>query len=149
MDKRGDWSRLPPIKVLHSNGVSHRPSGARAVLDFRRGEVVGDRALSYNLGASPLESDVIRVSIAASPFGPQPPPLPAARSVTVAQISSPPSSNDPHGRPLLWGLRNYFRATSRVVKRGDVLIVPIETDSLTIHINTTLRDIPHIPDGDL
>jgi len=117
--------------------------------DLRRGGVVCNPALSYNLSAAPLGSDVRSVSIIASSFGPLPPPLPTARSVTVAQIMSPPGSTNPYGSSLLSGLQKYFRASLRLVKRGDVLVIPTEIDPLTIHITTALSDIPHVSDGNL
>ena len=119
------------------------------MFDVHRGEVIGDLALLYNLGASSLRTDVRYVSIAASSFGPLPPPLPTARSITVAQIISPPGSNNLYGSSLLGGLRKYFRAAPQLVKRGDVLIVPTEVDPLSTHIATALKGILHVSDSDL
>jgi peroxin-6 len=119
------------------------------MLDFCRGGVVCNPALSYNLGSGPLGSDVRFVSIIASSFGPLPPPLPTARSVTVAQIMSPPGSANPHGSSLLSGMQKYFRESSRLVKRGDVLVIPTEIDPLTIHVTTALSEIPHVSDDNL
>lgn len=119
------------------------------MLDLHRGEVIGDPALLYNLGASPLGTDVRHVSITASSFGLLPPPLPTARSMTVAQIISPPGLRNLYGPSLLNGLQEYFRAALQLVKRGDVLIIPTKIDPLAIHITTALRDILHISDGDL
>lgn len=112
-------------------------------------EVVGDLALLYNLGTTPPGSDIRSVSIIASSFGPLPPPLPTARSVTVAQIVSPLGSDNSYGTSLLGGLQQYFRASLRLVKRGDVLITPVEIDPLTIHITTALSDIPHLCGGNV
>jgi len=117
--------------------------------DFRRGEVVSDPALLYNLGTIPPGSDVRSISIVASSFGPLPPPLPTARSVTVARVLSPPGPGDPRGASLLGGLQKYFRASLRLIKRGDVLSIPVEIDPLAIHITTVLSDIPHGPNSDL
>jgi hypothetical protein len=97
--------------------------------DFYRGEVVGDLALLYNLGVSSQWSDVGHVSIDASSFGSLPPPLPTARSVTVVQIMSPPVLNDAYGTSPV-GLQNYFREALRLIKPGDVLIIPTEIDPL-------------------
>ena len=119
------------------------------MFDCRRGEVVGGPALLYNLGARPLGSDFCSVHIVTSSFGPLPPPLPTARSVTIAQIISPPGLTDPYGPSLLSGLRKYFQASLRLVKRGDVLVIPAEIDPLTIHITTALSDIPHVSDRNL
>jgi hypothetical protein len=119
------------------------------MLDFYRGEVVGDLALLYNLGTSPQGSDVRHVSIDASSFGPLPPPLPVARSVTVAQIMTPLGSNDFYGLSLLNGLQTYFRAALRLIKPGDVLIIPAEIDPLATHITRALGEIPHVSDGGL
>ena len=144
-----DWSKWSPVRIYSPNGTSHHPPWVWTMCDLRRGEVVGDPALVYNLGATPLGSDVRLVSIMASSFGLLPPPLPTARSVTVAQIISPPGSNNLYGPSLLGGLQKYFRASLRLVKRGDVLIIPIEIDSLAIHIATTLTDALHAFNGNL
>lgn len=117
--------------------------------NLRRREVVGDPALLHNLGNTPLGPKIRSVSITASSFGPLLPPLPTARSVIVAQIISPHFSNNPHGPSLLGGLQKYFRASLRLVKRGDVLIIPIETDSLAIHITAALNNVAHAFDGNL
>ena len=117
--------------------------------NFRRGEVVSDPALLYNLGTIPPGSDVRSVSIIASSFGPLPPPLPTAHSVTVARVISSPGPGDPRGASLLGGLQKYFRASLRLVKRGDVLIIPVEIDPLANHITTVLSDIPHVSNSDL
>lgn len=119
------------------------------VCNFRRGVIVGDPALLYNLGAIPLGAEVRSVSIIASSFGPLPPPLPTARSVTVAQITSPPGSNNPYGPSLLGGLQKHFRASLRLVKRGDVLVIPTEIDPLKAHIIAALGEIPHVSSGNL
>lgn len=119
------------------------------MFDYCRGEVVGNPALSYNLGAGPLGFDIRSVSIIASSSGPLPPPLPTARSVTLAQILPPPGPVEPYGSTLLSGLRQYFQASLRLVKSGDVLIIPIEIDPLTIHITTALSDFPHVSDSNL
>lgn len=116
--------------------------------NFLRGEVVCNPALSFNIGAT-SGSDAPSVSIIPSSFGPLPPPLPTARSITVAQIISPPAPSNPPGPSLLRGLREYFQAYLRLVKRGDVLVIPIETDPLSIHITTTLRDISDVSSGNL
>lgn len=119
------------------------------MLDFRRGEVVGNPALSYNLGASPFGCGVRSIFIIASSFGPLPPPLPTARSITVARIMTPSGSTNPDGSSLLSGLRKYFQASSRLVKRGDILIIPTEIDPLTIHITTALGNIARIFEDNL
>lgn len=143
---RNDWSKWPPIRVFSLNGTFTTRRQCRQVIDLRRGEVIGNLALLYNLGVTPLGSGVRHVSIIASSFGPLSPPLPIARSITVAQITSPTSSN---GSSLLDGLQKYFRKCLRLVKRGDVLIIPTETDPLAIHISATLSDIPNVSGCDL
>lgn len=147
--KRDDWSRWLPVGMFSSNGTFHCSSRVWTMCDICRGEAVGDPALPYNLGATHPGPDIHSVSIIASSFGPLPPPLPTARSVTIAQIISPPGSNNPYGPSLLGGLQKYFRESSRLVKRGDILVIPIEIDPLTIHITTALDDIPHVSNGHL
>ncbi|KAF9646869.1 AAA-domain-containing protein [Thelephora ganbajun] len=142
----GDWAIICAADIKTRRVV--KVVAWQGVLS-ERGEVVGDPAFLHNLGATPLRSDVRSVFITVSPFGSLPPPLPTARSVTVAQIVSPPGLNNSYGPSLLGGLRKYFQTSLRLVKRGDILIVPIETDPLSIHIATALGDIPHVFDGNL
>jgi hypothetical protein len=149
MHKRSDLSKWLPIRVFPPNGAFHHPSGVWTTLDFLSGEAVGDVALLYNLGASPLGTDARHVSITASSFGPSSPPLPTACSITVAQIISPPGLNNLSEPSLLSGLQKYFRAGLQLVKRGDVLVIPTEIDPLTTHITSALKDISHVSDGDL
>jgi len=147
--KRDDWSKSLPVRTFSPSGMSHCPLQVWTMFDFPRGGVVCDPAFSYNLGAGPPGSGTRSVSIKASSFGPLPPPLPTARSVTVAQIMSPPGSINPYGSSLLSGLKKYFLASLRLVKRGDVLVIPTEIDPLTIHIATALSEINHVSDGNL
>lgn len=119
------------------------------MFNFHRGEIVGDPALLYNLGATPLGSGIRSVSIIASSFGPLLPPLPTARSVTVAKVASPPSWANHYGSSLFTGLRKYFQVSLRLIKRGDLLIIPAEIDPLTIHISTVIDDIPHVSGDNL
>lgn len=147
--KRDEWSKSLPVRTFFPTGMSHCPSQVWTMFDFLRGGVVCDPAFSYNLGAGPPGSGARSVSVIGSSFGPLPPPLPTARSVTVAQIMSPPGSINPYASSLLSGLKKYFLSSLRLVKRGDVLVIPTEIDPLTIHIATTLGEITHISDGNL
>lgn len=131
------------------------PNGMFTFLGYRgkkfsspRGEVVGGLNLPHNLGCSSISSDIRHVSIAASSSGPLPPPLPIARSVTIAQVVSPGLGN-PNEPSFLGGLQEYFRTALRLVKRGDVLTIPTEVDPLAIYTATAIRDIPYTGDGGL
>ncbi|KAF9792299.1 AAA-domain-containing protein [Thelephora terrestris] len=135
----GDWATICAVNLRTRRLVK---VAAHQDAPQKRGEVVGDLALLYNLGASSQGSDVGHVSIDASSFGSLPPPLPTARSVTVVQIMSPPVLNDAYGTSPV-GLQNYFREALRLIKPGDVLIIPTEIDPLAVHITRALRDISH------
>lgn len=64
-----------------------------------------------------------------SPFGSANPPIPVARSVTIARVASPNSINR-HYQPLfLHSLKKFFDAGKRLVKQNDIIAVSIDTDS--------------------
>ena len=69
------------------------------------------------------------IYIRPSPFGSANPPIPVARSVTIARVASPNSINRQYQSLFLHSLRRYFDAGKRLVKQNDIIAVSIDTDS--------------------
>ncbi|KAF9466437.1 AAA-domain-containing protein [Collybia nuda] len=74
-----------------------------------------------------------------SPFGSRQPVVPTARTVTVARIASPISANRKYQPNFLRSLKAYFDSTRRLVKQGDIIAVPLDTD-VTQYIEETNSD---------
>jgi peroxin-6 len=63
-----------------------------------------------------------------SPFGSDNPPIPVARSVTIARVASSNSINREYQSLFLYSLRRYFDAGKRLVKQNDIIAVSINID---------------------
>lgn len=63
-----------------------------------------------------------------SPFGSANPTIPVARSVTIARVASPNSTNRQYQSLFLYSLEKYFEAGKRLVKQNDIIAVSIDTD---------------------
>ena len=66
------------------------------------------------------------IYIRSSPFGFANPPIPVARSVTIARVASPISINRQYQSLFLYSLRRYFDAGKRLLKQNDVIAVSID-----------------------
>ena len=69
------------------------------------------------------------IYIRPSHFGSDNPPIPVARSVTIARVASPNSINRQCQSLFLQSLRRYFGAGKRLVKQNDIIAVSIDVDS--------------------
>ena len=69
------------------------------------------------------------IYIRPSPFGSASPPIPVARSVTIARVASPNAINRQYQSLFLHSLRRYFDAGKRLVKQNDIIAVSIDIDS--------------------
>jgi hypothetical protein len=63
-----------------------------------------------------------------TPFGANQPPIPVARAITVARVSSPTSTDRSYQSSFLHSLHKYFLEERRLVKQGDIIGVPLNTD---------------------
>ncbi|KIK59642.1 hypothetical protein GYMLUDRAFT_226408 [Collybiopsis luxurians FD-317 M1] len=86
----------------------------------------GDPVLLHNLVRENRLSPSI--SLHPSSFGSREPPIPIARSITVARIASPVSINKVYQKSFLDALRLHFYRR-RLIKQGDLVAVAIDTDS--------------------
>ena len=68
------------------------------------------------------------IHIRPSPFGSSNPTIPTARSITVARIASPISINRQYQYLCIDALKTYFDSGKKLMKQGDLLALPINTD---------------------
>lgn len=68
-----------------------------------------------------------RVTIQPSGFG-RDLPIPTARTVTVAKIASPFSIDKTYQEFFLRSLKNYFMFAKRLIRKGDLLAIPLQTE---------------------
>ncbi|KDQ12329.1 hypothetical protein BOTBODRAFT_34616 [Botryobasidium botryosum FD-172 SS1] len=116
--KSGTYSRL--ARVFANDGLARSQFSAAASPTF-----------FYNAGVtSHFGTDTSPFTIRATPFGFRSPPVPTARAVTVARVASP-LANDRTFQPLfLRGLKRYFEGKIRLLKKGDLVAVGIDEDSV-------------------
>jgi peroxin-6 len=95
-----------------------------------RGVVMGSPVLLHNLSPSSNGRPKGRISLRASPFGSRQPAIPTARAVTVARVASPISTDRTYQLLFLHSLKNYFGVKKRLVKKGDLIAIGVDTDSV-------------------
>jgi peroxin-6 len=71
-----------------------------------------------------------QISVQASPFGSRRPAIPTARSVTVARVASPVSTDRTYQPLFLRSLKTHFDSTKRLVKQGDLISISLDTDAV-------------------
>ncbi|KAH9914715.1 AAA-domain-containing protein [Fomitopsis serialis] len=80
------------------------------------------------------------VCLRPSPFGSQKPSIPTARSVTIARVASPISTDRAYQPLFLRALQDYFKDTTRLVKQGDIITVKINTDEVLWQTDADPKD---------
>ncbi|KAL1722738.1 P-loop containing nucleoside triphosphate hydrolase protein [Schizophyllum commune] len=116
----GDWG----IAQVHSSKrlvkiVSHE------ALSPKGGEAHASPVLLHNAGVRTSASSLTLLS---SPFGPSQPPVPTARSVTISRVGSPISINKQYQSQYLNELKQYFEERKRLVKKGDMIALAVDTN---------------------
>jgi peroxin-6 len=100
-------------------------------LNSLRGFVAGAPLLVHNTFADEGEAfsqTPPAVHICPSPFGSSNPAIPTARSITLARVASPISINRKYQHLCVDALKAYFGSEKRLMKQGDLLALPIDTD---------------------
>ena len=82
----------------------------------------------FNLSKEGLHHDTQEVTLHPTLFGPRKPAIPTAKSVTIARIASPISTNRIYEPYFLQALQSYFQGQSRLVCKGDIIALPLDTD---------------------
>ncbi|KAH9830946.1 AAA-domain-containing protein [Rhodofomes roseus] len=132
----GDWA-----VVRSSKGSSSRL--ARVCAEDSDADSSGPVRLSPQLlhnitsGTAPTSHEVC---LRPSPFGSQKPSIPTARSVTIARVASPISTDRAYQPLFLRALQDYFKDTTRLVKQGDIITVKINTDEVLWQTDVDPKD---------
>jgi peroxin-6 len=90
---------------------------------------MGSPLLLRNISGETSTSAVTLISLHASPFGSFNPTIPVAKTVTVARIASPFSTDRNYQLLFLRALKRHFSGIKRLVKQGDMIAVGIDTDT--------------------
>ncbi|KAI0948498.1 hypothetical protein AcV7_009223 [Taiwanofungus camphoratus] len=98
------------------------------------GTVSASPQLLHNIVAGSLMLSIPHVLLRSSPFGSRSPTIPMARSITIARVASPFSTDRAYQPLFLRALQDYFQGATRLVKPGDVIAVKIDSDE-TQHLN--------------
>lgn len=109
----GEFSSCPRIVANWADNMFFRPPHTACASPT----LVHNAALPN----SPSSSLALRPS----PFGSHHPAVPVASSVTIARIASPHASDRSFQPLFLRALKSYFQGKKRLVKKGDVMAVPI------------------------
>jgi hypothetical protein len=93
---------------------------------YFRGVVACSPLLQHNFlpGCSKLS-----LSVHSSPFSSGPLPVPTARTLSIARVASPFSIDKTYQALFLRALKEHFEGTRRLVKKGDMIAVGIDTDA--------------------
>ncbi|KAF8526854.1 AAA-domain-containing protein [Hysterangium stoloniferum] len=91
-------------------------------------QAVASPVLLTNLHASQWPTKPYLISVGPSIYGSHNPPIPVARAVTVARVASPYSNDRAYQTAFLYALKNYFDNKRRLVKKDDLIAVPIDAE---------------------
>ncbi|KIY51147.1 AAA-domain-containing protein [Fistulina hepatica ATCC 64428] len=128
----GDWivARSP-----HGSGDRLVRVKALDAADRDSGSVYASPILFHNIiRGLPADAQVedreqsMGIALQATPFGSSP-PVPVAQSVTLARVASPTSMNRIYESLFLNGLQIHFKQCRRLIRKGDLIPVPICTGS--------------------
>ncbi|KAI0075811.1 AAA-domain-containing protein [Panus rudis PR-1116 ss-1] len=139
------WDELTLYTSPHNLGYMGLQSGDWVVISsisnvsWRYARIIPNRTVPPGkiVYASPLllhntlqnaSLDKARVRIRPTPFGSRKPPAPVAEGITIARVSSPTSTSRSNEETFLNALRQYVAGMPRLVKKGDVLAVFIDTE---------------------
>ncbi|KAF9475323.1 AAA-domain-containing protein [Pholiota conissans] len=135
----GDWA-IANAKSSNSRLVR---IVANDVLTELPNTITGSPLLLHNIINDEVESyssQLPLIFIRPSPFGAINPAIPTARSVTIARVASPISTNRQYQHLFLNSLKVYLDSTRRLMKQGDLIIVSIDTDFSRISVEDTKQD---------
>lgn len=123
----GDWA-IAGIRTSNSRLVR---VVANDDIVKSQGFVAGSPLLMHNTIADEAEAfsqSPPAIHIRPSPFGSSNPTIPTARSITLARIASPISINRQYQQLCIDALKTYFDSGKKLMKQGDLLALPIDTD---------------------
>jgi hypothetical protein len=97
------------------------------ILDFS-GAIYTSPIIIFNLSKDGPRQEPQQVTLHATPFSSRRPTLPTARTVTIARVASPISTSRIFQSQFLESLQNHFQGRPRLLKQGDVIALPLDTD---------------------
>ena len=86
--------------------------------------------LLRNITLDPSPTSKSDVALYPTPFGSARPTTPTARTITIARIASPISVDRTYQPLFLHALHEYFENQPRLLKQGDIIALPIDTDNI-------------------
>lgn len=95
-----------------------------------------------NLQPSSRQSTPFSISIRSSLFESRSPPIPTARVVTVARVASPLSNDRAYQPFFLHALKDYFDKQKRLVKKGDVIAIGLQTELARLSHQRESEELP-------
>lgn len=104
-----------------------------------RRTVTGSPVIIHNIASISHGMPEGHILLRASSFGSRQPAIPTARSVTVARVASPISVDRAYQPLFLRSLKNYFGARKRLVKKGDLIAISLDTNSVYHVVETDPR----------
>ncbi|KAK7023801.1 peroxisomal biogenesis factor 6, partial [Favolaschia claudopus] len=119
----GDWL------VVHSVNSRLVRVVADDTLVTSNGIVHASPVLIHNICPSLASSSPRTLSLHPSPFGSGQPAIPTAKAITIARVASPISVDRAYQPSFLRSLKAYFNGSKRLIKNGDIIAVPVDTDS--------------------
>lgn len=105
------------------------------------GSILLPPLLFHNIDLDSTRTPIVEVQKTA--FGSQIPPVPAARSITLARIASPPSVQKRYQQLVLWALRKYLQESRRLLKQGDTVAVALNSSLSTLFEGVTEKEGKH------
>ena len=105
------------FRVVHLCRFDHQASSSSCV--------AASPLLLHNMSSSTSD---LRLTVRPTPFGSRPPPLPTARSVTIARVSSPYGSDRLYQPLFLNALKMHFESQVRLIKLGDLIAVGLKLE---------------------
>ncbi|KAI0792948.1 P-loop containing nucleoside triphosphate hydrolase protein [Abortiporus biennis] len=97
------------------------------------GAIFASPSLLFNIvkqASQSIQSRHDRIAIRPTPFGSRRPPAPIARSITVARVASPITTDRSFEDLFVRALTRHFQVSPRLLKRGDIVSLPLNTDEL-------------------
>ncbi|KAH8829712.1 AAA-domain-containing protein [Flagelloscypha sp. PMI_526] len=110
----GDWSESELGMRLAQVFVNNDAPSACAL---------ASSTLFHNIARDVTQKRLL--TLVSSPFGSTTPPIPTAKSITIARIASPISTQKRYQSNFLSALKNYFDGFKRLVKSGDILALSV------------------------
>jgi peroxin-6 len=95
---------------------------------LHRGMLACCPVLLYNIANECCPLSPPAIILHPSLFGSRPPAIPMARTLIVARVASPFSVDRAYQPLFLRALRIYFEGMKRIVKKGDMIAIRIDTD---------------------